>query len=113
MAASVQWSNYQKISKGAHTIVNANEAMLLITGGSRTSESGDKFFPKFLLPLFTGVSENLFAFSPQKCSSVRPKFLTTFFFFFSHRPFPWPDWPPWIRTSRGAEGGPLWTPRFY
>src|SRR6218665_614098 len=20
--------------------------------------------------------------------------------------------PPWIRTSRGAEGGPLWTPRF-
>src|SRR6218665_3293019 len=24
----------------------------------------------------------------------------------------WPDWPPWIRTSRGAEGGPLWTPRF-
>src|SRR6218665_1629912 len=20
---------------------------------------------------------------------------------------PWPDWPPWIRTSRGAEGGPL------
>src|SRR6218665_2506440 len=32
----MQWSNYQKISKGAHTIVNANEAMLLITGGSRT-----------------------------------------------------------------------------
>src|SRR6218665_3782658 len=58
----LQWSNYQKISKGAHTIVNANEAMLLITGGSRTSESGDKFFPKFFLPLFTGVSENLFAF---------------------------------------------------
>src|SRR6218665_165498 len=39
-----QWSNYQKISKGAHTIVNANEAMLLITGGSRTSESGGQIF---------------------------------------------------------------------
>src|SRR6218665_2924335 len=32
-SAAEQWSNYQKISKGAHTIVNANEAMLLITGG--------------------------------------------------------------------------------
>src|SRR6218665_2698654 len=82
VCTSGQWSNYQKISKGAHTIVNANEAMLLIAGGSRSSESGDKFFPKFFLPLFTGVSENLFPFFPQKCSSILPQFLTTFFFFF-------------------------------
>src|SRR6218665_460077 len=81
-----QWSNYQKISKGAHTIVNANEAMLLITGGSRTSESGGQIFSEIFLRLFTGVSENLFAFFPKKWSSILPKFLTTFFF--SHRPFP-------------------------
>src|SRR6218665_515075 len=81
-----QWSNYQKISKGAHTIVNANEAMLLITGGSRTSESGGQIFSEIFERLFRGVSENLFAFFPKKCSSILPKFLTTFFF--SHRLFP-------------------------
>ncbi len=67
-----QWSNYQKISKGAHTIVNANEAMLLITGGSRTSESGGQIFSEIFLRLFRGVSENLFAFFPKKCSSILP-----------------------------------------
>src|SRR6218665_657399 len=75
----IQWSNYQKISKGAHTIVNDNEAMLLITGGSRTSEPGDKFFPKFFNDFFTGVSEKLSAFPPKKFSSIYlPKFLTFF-----------------------------------
>src|SRR6218665_341464 len=101
-----QWSNYQKISKGSHTIVNANEAMLLITGGSRTSESGEQIFPKFFddflgafLKMFWDfwifpqkkfiyspkISDDLFfshlfAFFPKKCSSILPKFLTTFFF---------------------------------
>src|SRR6218665_256904 len=98
--------------------------MLMRLCGSRTSESGEKFFPKFFLPLFTGVSENLFAFFPQKCSSILPKFLTTFFFFYFPKIFGDLFFflvidlfhgrigPPWIRTSRGAEGGPLWTPRF-
>src|SRR6218665_1128592 len=48
----------KKISKGAHTIVNANEAMPLITGGSRTSESGGQIFSEIFLRLFRGVSEN-------------------------------------------------------
>src|SRR6218665_1135061 len=61
---------------------------LLITGGSRTSEpGGQKKFSDIFLRLFTGVSENLFAFFPKKSSFILPKFLTTFFFF-SHRPFP-------------------------
>src|SRR6218665_909379 len=60
-----QWSNYQKISKGAHTIVNANEAMLLITGGSRNSESGDKFFPKFFYHFLRAFLKIFFHFSPK------------------------------------------------
>src|SRR6218665_534524 len=82
-----QWSNYQKISKGAHTIVNANEAMLLITGGSRTSESGDKFSPKFFLRLFRGVSEKVSAFPPKKISIYLSPKISDDLFFFSHRPF--------------------------
>src|SRR6218665_1129355 len=76
-----QWSNYQKISKGAHTIVNANEAMLLITGGSRTSESGDKFFPKFFDDFLGAFLKIFLHFFPQKFLFFFPKFLTAFFFF--------------------------------
>src|SRR6218665_21469 len=64
---TMQWSNYQKISKGAHIIVNANEAMLLTTGGSRTSESGDKFFPKFFYDFLRAFLKIffLFIYSPK------------------------------------------------
>src|SRR6218665_231241 len=43
---------------------------------------GGQIFSEIFLRLFTGVSENLFAFFPKKFSSVLQKFLTTFFYFF-------------------------------
>src|SRR6218665_3806356 len=75
-----QWSNYQKISKGAHTFVNANEAMLLITGGSRTSESGDKFFLKFFDD-FLGAFLKSFCIFPPKMFIYSAKISDDLFFF--------------------------------
>src|SRR6218665_1525701 len=67
-----QWSNYQKISKGAHTIVNANEAMLLITGGSRTSESGGQIFSvSGINNIFGGVSKKIFLHFSKKMFNGR------------------------------------------
>src|SRR6218665_2905578 len=103
---SQQWSNYQKICKGAHTIVNANEAMLRITGGSRTSESGDKFFPKFCYD-FLRAFLKIFLHFPPKMFIYSPKISS----FCQLRRRPWPDWPPpgsaQVGVPKAAPFGPV------
>src|SRR6218665_652896 len=80
-----QWSNYQKISKGAHTIVNANEAMLLITGGSRTSESGGQIFSEIFFKDFLGPFLKIFLHFPPKMFIYSPKISDDLFFVFFRR----------------------------
>ena len=57
--------------------------MLLITGGSRTSESGGQIFSEIFERLFRGVSENLFAFFPksEKMFIYSPKISDDLFLF--------------------------------
>ena len=51
---------------------------VIATSGSRTSETGAKFWPKFFNDLFLGVSRQNIDISP-KIFIYLPKFLMTFF----------------------------------